>query len=162
MAKEEKLNLSEDELKKISILKNGQLTIKEEEFLITFKRNVYKYNELYKQKNNHKILRELKISKSVSVNDNYSLISEFDNKEKCDKNIIAKRVIAKGGVPIVTILDKSNKNIITVGLKKKFNQKEKVDIGDLIFIVENSLDKIINKTRRKNKYSRFIEYIRKL
>ena len=57
MVKEEKINLSENEFKDISILKKGELTLAEEELLIAFKRNINKYSELYKHKNNHKILR---------------------------------------------------------------------------------------------------------
>ncbi|MEA3500987.1 MAG: AIR synthase-related protein [Candidatus Marinimicrobia bacterium] len=161
MAKEEKINLSEYEFKEISILKEGELTIPEEKFLIAFKQNINKYTKLYKHKNNHKILRELKTSKSVNVGDNYYLISEFDNEEKCNKDIIAKRVVAKGGDPIITILDKSNKNIVTVGIKGKINKKEKVNIGDSLFIVENSLDKINSDTKRKNKY-KTIELLKKI
>lgn len=161
MAKEEKINLSEYEFKEISILKEGELTIPEEKFLIAFKQNINKYTKLYKHKNNHKILRELKTSKSVSIGDNYYLISEFDNEEKCNKDIIAKRVVAKGGDPIITILDKSNKNIVTVGIKGKINKKEKVNIGDSLFIVENSLDKINSDTKRKNKY-KTIELLKKI
>ena len=161
MVKEEKINLSENEFKDISILKKGELTLAEEELLIAFKRNINKYSELYKHKNNHKILRELKTSKSVNIGGNCYLISEFDNEEKCDKGIIAKRVVAKGGEPIITILDRSNKNIVTVGLKGEINKKESVNIGDLLFIVENSLDKINSDKKRKNRY-KTIELLKKI
>jgi len=161
MVKEKKINLSENEFKDISILKKGELTLTEEELLITFKRDINKYSELYKHKNNHKILRELKTSKSVNIGDNCYLISEFDNEEKCDKDIIAKRIVAKGGEPIITILDKSNKNIVTVGLKGEINKKENVNIGDLLFIVGNSLDKINSDKKRKNRY-KTIELLKKI
>lgn len=161
MAEKEKICLSEDEFKDISILKKGELTVAEEKLLIAYKRNIDKYNKLYKHKNNHKILRELKTSKSVSIGDNCYLISEFDNEEKCNKNIIAKKVVAKGGEPLITIMNKSNKNIVTVGIKGEINKKEKVNIGDLLFIVKNSLDEINSDTKRKNKY-KTVELLKKI
>lgn len=161
MSKLANIQLSENELKEISIIKEGELKIIEEQILIEYKKSLLSNKNNISRNNGNNILRELKVCKSVNIGNEQKLITEIDNQNTGNSKAIAKRIVAKGGIPILTFSDKTNDKIVSVGIQEIFEKTEKGSEGDLVYIVDNSLDTIESGKNKRDKY-KTIELLKKI